>query len=389
MKIFHFCNLYPDKLGSFERWLVNIGVAIREGGDVSIICVAGKPIGQIADMLQKVCVRWYVNEKWSDGKGNEHPWQFCLPALKLISCERPDLVVVSFGNEFPCMVVRIISWLMGMHRCRWVWVQHQQIRDPSWFTHRFSRIRMLSWFFDHITTVYEGGRQSILLRGVSAEKVSTIYNGSDEPNTVKIRGWLRNEIGVSMDSVVIACTSWLIERKRIDFLIRSFSELLKSCSAGNTDAMKRSLPVLIIIGDGPLRKQLEELAVELQVGGNVYFLGVRNDINDVLKDVDIFALSSKAEACANAILEAMALSLPVVATDAGASREQVIDGVSGYVVGLDDFNGFVSALKKLEADAPLRREMGVKARRRWEQGFSSIKSARNHYALWCKLIGSE
>lgn len=386
MKVLHFCNLYPSKLGSFERFLGNLGRLMRDNGDVSVIGIAGVPIDKVAGLLKDAGVRWYINKWWSDGAGTEHPWGYCLPALRVILREKPDLVVVSFGNELPCVVVCFIAWLLGIRNCRWVWIQHQQICDPTWLSKRVSRMRLLGLVFNRITTVYEGGRKSVILRGVAPDKVITIYNGSSEAQPGKAKGWLRKELGIPAESTVIVCTSWLIERKRIDFLLRAFGDLIQLRAFTRKKAGITNMPVLIIVGDGPLRKQLEQLAVALKVDRWVHFLGMRNDVSDVLYDADIFALTSIAEACANAILEAMSFSLPVVATDAGASREQIIDGVSGFVVAPDDFYGFVDRLGKLEFDVELRRSMGAKARSRWMRGFSSKESARNHYELWKSLV---
>ncbi len=354
---------------------------MKEQGDILIVVLAGEPAADVAVMLEGAGVRWTVINGWSDGHGREYPWRVCLPGIRLISAEQPDLVAVRFGNELPSVVMCLSLKLSGLWKCKWVWFQDQQICDPVCLVGHVSRIRFLSLFFDHIATVYGGGRQSLLLRNVNPAKVSVVHNGSGEYRPEKSKGWFRKEFGVKNDSAIIVCTSWLIPRKRVDFLLRAFARIIRSCGNDFSKA-----PTLVIVGDGVERGSLEKIAVELNIDEKVFFLGARNDVRDILHESDVFALTSFAEACANAIIEAMSVALPVVITDVGAAREQVIDGVSGYVVDVNDEDGFAGRLCSLVYDAGLRKRMGTEAFKRWKENFTSLKSAQGHYDIWRKLI---
>src|SRR5262249_6818156 len=87
----------------------------------------------------------------------------------------------------------------------------------------------------------------------------------------------------------------------------------------------RQLPNVefVLVGDGPLRASLEKYAAELGLGKSVIFLGERRDIPAVLASMDVAVLTSESEGLSNAILEAMAARLPVVAYDVGGNGELV------------------------------------------------------------------
>jgi glycosyltransferase involved in cell wall biosynthesis len=387
MKTVQFCNLCPDKVGSFEVFQADLSREMKKYGGDGVVVFASEPADRVAGLFSGAGVRWSVIKGWSDGRGREFPWRFCIPAFKLILRERPDVVAISFGNELPALVVRMMAWLADMKDCRWVWIQHQRICAPGWFTARFSRIRLLSVLFDRIVALYEGGRQSLLARNVNPAKISVVYNGSYEIQPVRAQGWLRKELKIADNKIIIVCVSWLIPRKRIDSLIQAFAALLNRSSGGKIPESASSAPVLLLIGDGPRRRDLEQLSAELGVGSQVYFLGKRYDTIEILHESDIFVLTSIAEACPLSTLEAMSACLPAVVTDSGAAREQVSDGMSGYVVGTDDLDRFVERLETLVRNPELRKQMGVEARKRWEALFTSRKSAEGHYTVWRQLTG--
>jgi len=88
----------------------------------------------------------------------------------------------------------------------------------------------------------------------------------------------------------------------------------------------------IVVGDGPLRSQLEERARQLGLGGRVVFTGLRHDVADLLAGVDVLAFSSEREGLSMAMLEAMAAGVPVVATRVGGTPELIETGVTGILV---------------------------------------------------------
>ena len=129
--------------------------------------------------------------------------------------------------------------------------------------------------------------------------------------------------------------------------------------------------VTLIAGDGPQRKDLEDLAVQLGLTGRVNFLGWRDDAVEIVGALDIFCMSSRWEGCPMVLLEAMAMRRPVVATDIGGVREIVINEETGFLVPLDEPRALADAiLRLLEVDAE-RERFGEAGRRRVEERFSA------------------
>jgi glycosyltransferase involved in cell wall biosynthesis len=140
-----------------------------------------------------------------------------------------------------------------------------------------------------------------------------------------------------------------------------------------------------ICGDGPDRQALEFTADDLGVSQRVRLRGKLStaECRDVLRDADVFVLSSVAEGISNAVLEAMACGVPVVCTECGGMREAVRDGVEGYLVPPRDPDAMAARLRQLAEDEPLRRRMGAAARQRVLDGFTlrgQVEALRGLYA---------
>jgi len=121
---------------------------------------------------------------------------------------------------------------------------------------------------------------------------------------------------------------------------------------------------LFIVGDGPLRSTLESLARELAIDRQTLFLGMRDDVYDLMNLFDIYALPSLHEGIPMALLEAMALGRPVVASRVGGIPEVVTDGAEGKLVPAQEVAALTQALKTLALSPPLREQMGESARAR-------------------------
>lgn len=190
------------------------------------------------------------------------------------------------------------------------------------------------------------------VEGVSPAKVDVIHNGIDLASFVPCRYSPRPRRIVS-----VAC---LREEKRIDLLIASAPTIL----ARYPDAE------FWIAGDGSCRQELVTLARDLGVSSHVRFLGHREDVPALLSQADIFVLPSRSEAFPNAVTEAMAAGLPVVATAVGGIPELVTDGQTGRLVPSGDAAALARALLDLLDDPARAAEFGRAGRRRIEQTYS-------------------
>lgn len=127
---------------------------------------------------------------------------------------------------------------------------------------------------------------------------------------------------------------------------------------------------LELVGDGPLRGRVEELAQTLGLTSRVTFLGFRLDVPERLATAQAFLLMSRCEGFPRSILEAMRAGLPVIASDVGGVRESVVDGKTGFVIPRGDVARLRDCLRKLIRNSELRVSMGEDGRARYEDRFT-------------------
>jgi glycosyltransferase involved in cell wall biosynthesis len=355
------CNLVPGKCGAFEELVTAFGSHLREHGHGLFLVVAGDPAPTVAAAWQAAGVAWDVVPAWVAGDGMPRPWAVVGPAWRIIRRHKPDLVAVHFGNELPTAALILALKLTGCGRTRWVWHQHQQMAWPRTAVQRLaSRIRLVAGLFRRMVVLYEGGRRVLLARGVRAARVCVIPNGTRSSSRGRPPGWLRPALGLPPDVVLVCNVSSLIPRKRVDLTLEAFARLRRSPGTAR----------LLLVGTGAEEGRLRERAAALGMGVDVHFMGARDDVPDVLAEVDIVCLSSDAEACPYVLLEAMSLGKPCIATAAGAVPEIVVDGVTGGVVPCGDSDALGARLQSLLCDPSLRAAWGAAARGRWESRFT-------------------
>jgi len=144
----------------------------------------------------------------------------------------------------------------------------------------------------------------------------------------------------------------------------------------------------LLVGDGPLRPELERQTAELGLSERVQFLGDRRDIPAVLAAMDVAVLTSDSEGLSNVILEAMAAKLPVVAYNVGGNAELVNDQ-RGALIAAGNENQFATAVLRLLSNSGLRAEQGANARRFVEENFT-LDHIRNQYEeLYAGLLSQK
>ena len=144
---------------------------------------------------------------------------------------------------------------------------------------------------------------------------------------------------------------------------------------------------LLMVGDGPLRAELENLAVELRVPGRVKFLGIRDDIPDLMRAADVFALTSLSEAASLTLLEAMASGLPAVVTAVGGNPEIVRHEREGLLFPRGDVAGCAASFRRLFAEPGLADRLGVAGRARAVERYQLSRTVDEYDNLYRRLAG--
>jgi glycosyltransferase involved in cell wall biosynthesis len=151
-------------------------------------------------------------------------------------------------------------------------------------------------------------------------------------------------------------------------------------------ASRFPLAEFVLVGDGPFRKEWEELARQLGIGPRTRFLGERHDITSVLAALDVVVSASRSESLSNTILEAMAAGRPVIATRVGGNPELVRDRETGLLVAPEDEGALAAALETVLASPELAREWGENARRIAQANFTLDYARERFEQLYLDLL---
>ena len=182
--------------------------------------------------------------------------------------------------------------------------------------------------------------------GISPEKIKVIYNGV-EP--IGESSGKKAEFGISEDAPVVGCIASLFPHKGHKFLLEAVKEVLRW-----NPKVK-----FILVGDGPLKNELEEFAREKGIEKNVIFTGVRKDVSDILSAMDVVVLpSSGREGLGIALIEAMAMKKPVIGTVIGGIPEVIEHGKNGLLVPPANPAALAAAIVSVLADKAKAKKMG-------------------------------
>lgn len=185
-----------------------------------------------------------------------------------------------------------------------------------------------------------------------------VHNAIALPDRPVDRKKIRNSFDLSQDEVVVICVARLTKEKGLRYLYQALKDL--DCTIAFT---------FILVGDGPEIANAKHLSATLKTI-NLKVLGKRLDVHELLSMSDMFVLPSLHENLSNALLEAMASNLPVVATHVGGNTEVVIDGETGIVIPPKDVTALAKAIDVLVKDKALRSKMGKRGKERIKKHFS-------------------
>jgi len=210
-----------------------------------------------------------------------------------------------------------------------------------------------------------GGRAIERDLGVPSEKIELVRSGLDLSAfaAASRRDELRSEFGIAADQHLIVFMGRLRRVKGGKFGIRAFA------SAFDLSPSIR----MVVAGEGEQREFLTSLALKLGVAEQVKFLGVRNDVPDLLAAADSVLMPSLTEGFPRTAIEAMAAAKPVIATNVGGTPEAVIDGETGILVAPQDVEALAKAIVTLASDSDLQVRLGKAGRDRAVKNYSVEK----------------
>ncbi len=213
---------------------------------------------------------------------------------------------------------------------------------------------------------------------VKPGSVYLVRNGVDlnKYNPVNLQNDVKYTLNVDSDTVVIVSVGRLVPIKAYDNLLASFKLVHDNFNK----------VTLYIIGDGPELDNLILQTQKLNIVKNVIFLGHRDDVPDILRQADIFALSSLSEGLSCSIIEAMASGLPIIATNVGGNGELVHSNINGYLVPTGDIVEFHIKLLELVEDKNKREQYSFMSRSIANSEFSTVAMSDKYSKLYTKLL---
>lgn len=217
--------------------------------------------------------------------------------------------------------------------------------------------------------VSEPIRQAIVARGGDPARVRRIPNGIDTcefRRDAALGPVVRDALGIPRDAVVIGSIGRLEPEKRLDLLLEAVHRLPPAFA-----------PHVLVVGDGSQRSALERQARALGLEARVRFTGQRADVRDLHHAADVYVQSSASEGFPNALLEAMAIGVPAVATRVGGTPELIDDGVHGLLVPSGDAGAIAAAIERslVRAEETRTRVAAARARIERELSFDARQAA--------------
>lgn len=236
--------------------------------------------------------------------------------------------------------------------------------------------KLLAAFSDGIVcNSFEAANSLIKKYSFNFEKVFTIHNGINAKGFLKENSSNRKK---KLASKVIGTIGRLCLQKNHKFFLDMAKVIL--------NILKDSSIKFLIVGNGPLRNELEDYSKKLGIENNVVFTGERSDIPELLQSMNIFVMSSLYEGMSNAIMEAMLSGLPVVATDVGGNRELIVQNETGYLCPLKDTEAFVNIIVSLINNESKAKKLGENGRRKILNEFTIEKMIQNTESIYKNLL---
>ena len=358
--------LYSLEMGGAQKVVANL---VKHHDRKAFIPVVGSMVG--AGPLEELIRRAGAEVVYFD----KRPGIDLRVALRLREYIRKnDIRVVNAHNFTASLWGRIAC--AGLKDVAFVVTEHGRVGIPPKKMRYINRI--FAGGIDRIIAVNEETSEFVKsIYAYNAHKVRVVVNGIDVPESP---GWakerLQAEFGIPLDSPVIVNVAALTHVKDHSLLIRAFNLLSREIP----DAR------LLLVGDGPLREDLEKLAAESGLGDRVVFAGMRIEGPDIIDACDVFCLSSRVEGTSIAALEAMARSCPVVLTAVGGNPNIVIDQVEGLLVPHGKEELLAGALKRILMDRELANNLASAALRRIGTDFSAGVVADSTEAVYSEAL---
>jgi glycosyltransferase involved in cell wall biosynthesis len=233
-------------------------------------------------------------------------------------------------------------------------------------------------FFDKIIAVSDPIKQDMLKKGIISDKIAVIYNGIDADRFNKIfdNEKLKTHFNIPIKSKVVGTVGSLIIEKGHTYFIEAANKVLKTYPDTR----------FLIVGDGRCRKELENKVYKLGLEKNIIFAGLRDDMPEMYSLMDVFVLPSLIEGMPMALLEAMASSKPVIASNVGSISKAVKNNNTGLLVSPGDVEDLAKTILFIISHEDAARTIGRNGLKKVRNTFLSEHMCKSYIAIYKKLL---
>jgi glycosyltransferase involved in cell wall biosynthesis len=236
--------------------------------------------------------------------------------------------------------------------------------------------RLMSRLPDRVFAVSEEVRQHcVLVDRIDASRVQTIYNGID------LAHWDATSKPAKHPGEFVVATVGNIRR------VKGHDVFIKAAASIVLQFPNVSFSIAGDVLEPAYFAELQKLVRDLGLSNHLHFAGGITNLQEYLSEADIFVLPSRSEGFSNAIVEAMAASLPVVATDVGGNAEAVQDGASGLIVPSEDPQALAVAITRLLSDPSMARQMGAAGKKLAAEKFTTDAMMHQVALVYAGLLG--
>jgi sugar transferase (PEP-CTERM/EpsH1 system associated) len=290
-------------------------------------------------------------------------------------------------RNLAALEVVLPAWLAGVSAR--VHGEHgRDMGDLEGLSKKYQWIRRIySPFVSHYLALSRDLADYLLNRvKISNRRITQVYNGVDSG---KFHPWNVDSDVASFDFPFQGTHEWVVGTVGRMQTVKDQPTLAKAFVRAIEMApeLKRRLR-LVMVGDGPLRVQCQAILEAAGLSDIAWLPGERQDIAELMRNLDCFVLPSLAEGISNTILEAMASGLPVIATEVGGNADLVVVGQTGLLVPSADPEALASSIVQLAKYPDLAVSMGQAGRRLAEEKFSMNAMVAAYQGLYDRLLGT-
>jgi len=307
--------------------------------------------------------------------------QSCLIGFLFLTAILKFKVKIAHIHIYQSFYLLPIFRVLKLFRMSWVWTLHGNVGYTPEFREKIKKFvvdykdRQDSF---KITQVTPGINETLLLELIDEEVYPTIVNNGIDLGkysfSLDARTRIRRQLNLKDYEILIGTVGRIEYEKGIDVLIEAFERFSE----------KKNIK-LVIIGEGSFKDRLIDLVSNKQWCEKVFFVGSQNNVPDWLSAFDIYIQPSRAEGLSLAVIEALSVGIPVIATDVGGTNELLDGGKSGVLISKGSAEAIADAVKSLIDNVELRKKLSGKALEQ-AKNYSREKMVKAYLDIYHSLL---